>query len=487
MNKHANKQSQKLIIAFVAPIGCDLEQVGKELIENVKRLKVQSQSEENIIKISKELEFLKENTDLVGYEKYVKLMDVGDQKRNSKWENATLAKEISDKIDENYNEYDFIIIHQLKTPEEIDYLRRKYVKEENKAFFVISIFDTKPNRINRLIKKIKSSEQNDPKISIPAKAQDLIDRDEKDSSKKHGQNVRDAFVLADFFVDSSLRSEISDQIDRIVKAIFCYPHLSPTKEEYGMYLAEAGALRTRDLSRQVGAAILDDTGAVLSIGCNEVPKAYSGCYWENDRPDNRDFVYGEDSNYKFRDEILEEFIRTLCKLQEFSDETKEKINKKISSRDELVSLIRDNHQIFKNTRIMNLIEFGRSMHAEVAAISEAARRGVSLNNSTLFVTLFPCHLCARYIISVGIKKVIFIEPYPKSLTTELYSSEIELSPSCDCPGKIVLKPFIGIAPRIYRKIFIYHYDLKSNDKKQLDGMVKSWVPNLSKWISSLDI
>ena len=48
-------------------------------------------------------------------------------------------------------------------------------------------------------------------------------------------------------------------------------------------------------------------------------------------------------------------------------------------------------------------------HAELNAILNAARNGVTLKNSTLYVTLFPCNECAKAIIQSGIKNVIYLE------------------------------------------------------------------------------
>lgn len=46
------------------------------------------------------------------------------------------------------------------------------------------------------------------------------------------------------------------------------------------------------------------------------------------------------------------------------------------------------------------------VHAEPNAILNST---VSLENSTLYVTLFPCNECAKLIIQSGIKEVVFLE------------------------------------------------------------------------------
>jgi cytidine deaminase len=43
-----------------------------------------------------------------------------------------------------------------------------------------------------------------------------------------------------------------------------------------MYMAKSASLRSAALTRQVGAAIFRETGELLTMGCNEVPKAGGG-------------------------------------------------------------------------------------------------------------------------------------------------------------------------------------------------------------------
>jgi Cytidine and deoxycytidylate deaminase zinc-binding region len=44
-------------------------------------------------------------------------------------------------------------------------------------------------------------------------------------------------------------------------------------------------------------------------------------------------------------------------------------------------------------------------HAEANAISNAARSGVSVMGSTIFVTKFPCFLCCNAIVQAGVKRI----------------------------------------------------------------------------------
>ncbi len=53
----------------------------------------------------------------------------------------------------------------------------------------------------------------------------------------------------------------------------------------------------------------------------------------------------------------------------------------------------------------------RTIHAEQNAITQAARMGISLNDSTIYVRMTPCRTCAMMIINVGIKRVVCEKKY----------------------------------------------------------------------------
>lgn len=57
-------------------------------------------------------------------------------------------------------------------------------------------------------------------------------------------------------------------------------------------------------------------------------------------------------------------------------------------------------------------EICRGVHAEQNAILNSLKNGYDLNNSTIYVTKSPCMICAKLIINVGIKKVIYANKYP---------------------------------------------------------------------------
>jgi cytidine deaminase len=116
------------------------------------------------------------------------------------------------------------------------------------------------------------------------------------------------------------------------------------------------------------------------------------------------------------------------------------------------ALYGDESGVTKGSRLMGLLEFGRVVHAEMAAITDAARRGISVKGGVLFTTTFPCHICARHIIASGIKRVVYIEPYPKSMAGELYPDSILVDGPSD-QNKVQFGSFVGVAPRRFMELF----------------------------------
>jgi hypothetical protein len=70
----------------------------------------------------------------------------------------------------------------------------------------------------------------------------------------------------------------------------------------------------------------------------------------------------------------------------------------------------------------------------------------------MYVTTFPCHNCAKHIVAAGIERVIFVEPYPKSLATTLHDDSIAIDDE-EAKDKVRFLPFVGVAARRYFDLF----------------------------------
>ena len=72
-------------------------------------------------------------------------------------------------------------------------------------------------------------------------------------------------------------------------------------------------------------------------------------------------------------------------------------------------------------------ELCRAVHAEQNVIIQAALHGANTAGAELYVTDFPCSVCAKMIINAGIKRVVFKCSYPDKLSFEmLEAAKVEI-------------------------------------------------------------
>ena len=65
------------------------------------------------------------------------------------------------------------------------------------------------------------------------------------------------------------------------------------------------------------------------------------------------------------------------------------------------------------------IDLCRALHAEERAILDSGKEGIPLRGAILYTTTYPCLLCVKKIIHVGIKEVVYLDPYPYKEATEM--------------------------------------------------------------------
>jgi deoxycytidylate deaminase len=350
------------------------------------------------------------------------------------------------------------LIVSLKNPDDFNLLKKVY----RKNLILISIYTPKKERgdylrrkINRIKIWLRSGSYQTIK-ELNSEIDKLMNTDKEDETE-NGQNVSKVYPNADYFIRSG---EMKHDLKRMVELLFGAPFITPTKDEVAMCAAHMAAMRSSDLKRQVGAIIIDDDGNIIASGCNEVAKPGGGQYWEGDFPDLRDFKLRKSINEEEKQKIVNE----LCKIIE------NKLNDVIENG--LLSKLKNdlNEEFLNNTKIKNIIEFLRPVHAEGAAISDAARRGVSTKGGILYSTTFPCHLCAKKIVAAGIKKVIYVAPYSKSKTKEMYNGIIIDKPEGDVQehnSQVVFDSYYGISPKLYQYIFDLNYREKRVNNKEV--------------------
>lgn len=60
----------------------------------------------------------------------------------------------------------------------------------------------------------------------------------------------------------------------------------------------------------------------------------------------------------------------------------------------------------------------RTVHAEQNAICQAAKRGISIDGSTVYVNMTPCRTCAMLLVNSGIKRVYAVRKYHAGAESE---------------------------------------------------------------------
>ncbi len=460
----------ELVFGLVGPVGVNMDLVQRKLNESLKAVGYHPHVI-HVTKLMGQIEVegvtIEETTDRVAH--YNNRIKYANEVRNKCKDDAALAALAINEI-RNYRRkhwesrpYDkdkaqlpiertAYVIRQLKREEEVKLLRKVY----GRKFIQISVQSSQKERTKSLQRSIaQSSPELTPQQCLDA-AKQLVDLDMHERSDDHGQRIDEVFYLGDAFIHGQTEKSIRETIQRFIDALFGKNSISPTRDEYGSYIAASASLRSLDPSRQVGAAIFSQKGEVISLGCNEVPKFGGGTYWTDDGDSHRDYDDNIDPNRTEKNRIIFDFLDKLDEAKIF----KEGLTAESIFADKGV------RKIIKNAAVSDITEFGRMAHAEMTALCDAARLGRPTADATAYVTTFPCHNCAKHLVAAGIKRVVFIEPYPKSKALDLHEDSTVLDEKSD--KKVVFEHFVGISPRRYRDIF------EKSSRRGSDGTLAEW-------------
>lgn len=461
------RHSEELVIALSGPVGCGLSHVRdiieselRELHYTIVRVKVSEQ----FSKLADQLGVEDPTSTSTGeFDRIWKNQDLGNELRKSLGDDLgaqialhTIALDRLDKhpgvdvVDIRPGKVAYIV-DQLKNPKEALLLRDVY----GNLFYLVGVLSGYERRKQNLVANMNS-----------AQAEQLIERDRAESGSG-GQQLEKTLKLADFFVRNSHHNtqELSAPIKRFIRLIHGENGVSPTPHERGMYAAYGAALRSACLSRQVGAAIVDAKGTLVSTGCNDVPKAGGGLYEPG--PGDHRCIFREGGvcyNDRHKDKLKDEITQILTK----------------AGIDPFIALKASN-EIRTGTRLKDLIEFSRAVHAEMDALIAAARNGgVGVQDALLFTTTYPCHNCARHIVAAGIRAVYFIEPYGKSLASELHYDAIDHDPEGEpersqggTAPRVAFLHFEGIAPIRFASLFYALDSRKGEDGRAIKVVASS--------------
>ncbi|MEX1214389.1 anti-phage dCTP deaminase [Saccharospirillum sp.] len=452
----------ELVLGLVCPVGVNIDDVETRLLSLIKLFNYTP----NLIHLSELARELDDEEEL-SFQSEVERLDHGMQKGTDLREKYNRGDFYSllaiNKISSQRQQEDGVsqplgrtvhILRSLKHADEVDTLRQVY----GSGFFLLGISASTESK-KHYLRELKG-------VVSDGDLDRLIERDDKENNPL-GQQTRNVFQLADAFATTDDTERLSKQLGRILNLLFSDPFAPPTEEEYAMFMAYAASLRSADLSRQVGAVIANEYGDIISTGANDVPKYGGGLYWPGE-DDKRDYTdeYGYDSNEHEKNSILEDVAFAITESKEKSD-AYDRVIKKL-----------------EKSKIMDLTEYGRAVHAEMEALLQASRNGVKVRGSTLYTTTFPCHNCAKHIVASGVKEVVYIEPYPKSFASKLHDDSIDTEGSRfnvddriveNDQGRVVFRPFVGVGPRRFIDLFSMKLSSGRKMKRKKDGYAVNWV------------
>ncbi len=363
----SKRRTQEQVVALSGAIGCGLSEVAVRIEDSfkkygyiVKRLKASDLILEAITSLvdksqldagkfitsdwKNELERIRSLQDMGDYLRDKFGLDIVSQliiKKISSDRQAAITEEEAER-GEAHKESRRVawILDSLKHPEEVRLLRAVYDRMFS-LFGVLCSFEVKKYNI---MNQIGLDEQ---------EAMKLLRRDESEDVA-HGQKLIKTLQFGDFFLRSS-QYETERQIrslERFVKILLGDNAVTPTHGEYAMYLAQSAAYRSGCMSRQVGAAVMNEQGGIVATGFNDVPQAGGGLYTEDSDKDARCFVFGSNM---CRNDLKKSQIRE--KIREFSSTigfimTEEKVA-----------------EMFEHVGLNDLTEYCRAVHAEMDAIT----------------------------------------------------------------------------------------------------------------------
>lgn len=335
-----------------------------------------------------------------------------------------------------------IVIDAIRNPLELIYLRDRY-----SPLYAIAITSQEEDRKSRL-------------FAIGYNHDDIEGIDNREYPKKHDpyasyktlvtQDIQGCLQKADIFISNPGRSDASKSSKRqatgqlyaqLVRyyALALHPGLvTPSRDERCMQVAFIAKANSGCISRQVGAAVTDEHYAVKAIGWNDVPKGQVPCSLRNaddllTASDKISYSTFERENDQFRDHVA----RTYAARTELKKDGlpcaycfKDAVNESYFTRGGK-----------KGTNQIHT----RSLHAEENAFLLLAN-STFIRGGKLYTTASPCELCSKKAFQLGIRDVVYIDPYPGI-------SEPHVMANGDLSLRPILRLFNGAVGKAYHRLY----------------------------------
>jgi len=307
-----------------------------------------------------------------------------------------------------------VVFDSIKREGEINYLRARYP-----SFYLVAVQCSRDERWRRVRPTYE-------RVGLGESDFDVHDARDQIEEVSPGQQVSLCVDDADIVVDNTERRSqtaagqvLRSRIDRYIGLITGSEPYKPRAQDIAMTVAYTEAEWSDCIKRHVGATIVDEDGSLISSGFNQNPATMKPCY--------------EEPGYCRKDSLvaerLEALLGTYCP---HCGKLIESVNNpfRCSCGYSLKSHYFSDHGV----------RWCPAVHAEERAIARV--RGRDLSAATLYTTTFPCLNCAKLITDSGLKKIVYVEPYPERESVRFLAE-----------NRIDTIPFEGVKARSFHKLF----------------------------------
>ena len=346
----------------------------------------------------------------------------------------------------------YIVIDAFRNPFEAMYFKERYA-----AFYLFSINAEQRHVEDRLARGLKMSIDQIKQQDDKENPSDTVD-----SAKNFvSQNIKACIQKSDIHIANNGmygNSNYHELYGQIIKYISLIQHpglITPSLDEKMMQVAHTAKLNSACLSRQVGASITNQYGSLKAIGWNSVADGQTPCLLRS------------------KDELLKGTISNSFSLYEKGKKFNEAITEfypKIKNEDLIgrnqsfcfseihnKQIMKEKNQNTKDCKCDKNQVHTRSLHAEENAFLQISKYGgEGIKDGTLYSTASPCELCSKKAYQLGIKRIVYIDPYPGTAQEQILLSGLY-------PPKVKLfKGAIGSAyNKLYEPIISYKDELSA--------------------------
>lgn len=323
-------------------------------------------------------------------------------------------------------------------------LEAAFLRERFSAFYMIAVNDDEHSKHlyfkiqNRVFSKQYIDEESMQYLKeMQAKSDELCAIEAKSKQYTDGQfagaNISQCVADAEIHLvqpmdgDSREIYDFNSVGEQWIKmaALILHPGLiTPSPEERCMEVAYTAKFNSGCISRQVGAVITNKNHAIRSIGWNDVPYGQIPCALR-ELPDLLDNTQESVKNGYCRNLMYSSFELAESKYHKYKELYASKSFKdglRLMYEDKIENMQADLDGLqcpycFKDLHNEMCDDknqvFTRSLHAEENAMMQMVKYGgEGLMEGIIYVTASPCELCSKKLYQLGVRKIVYIDPYP---------------------------------------------------------------------------